>query len=259
VVTKIEQYRETLRSLSDWRPFLLQASGLPGPRGNLELAQAVADEGSKALFLQFLADDNPERAPGNSPEMFLAFCGVVGLGMVLAQGEREMLPLLRRYANDPRWRIREGVAMALQRWGDVDMAGLLEEMDHWAEGSLLEQRAVVAALCEPRLLREASQTEQVLQLLDRITEALQGAEKRKSDEFKALRKALGYGWSVAVVALPEAGKRYVERWFSSSDPDIQWIMRENLKKDRLKRMDAVWVAEAREQRIEERNGRIGDE
>ena len=123
------------------------------------------------------------------------------------------------------------------------MAGLLEEMARWAEGSLLEQRAVVGALCEPRLLREAGQVEQVLQLLDKVMEALQRAENRKSDDFNALRKALGYGWSVAVAALPEAGKRHMDRWFSSSDPDIQWIMRENLKKDRLKRMDAAWVAE----------------
>jgi hypothetical protein len=70
--------------------------------------------------------------------MFLAFCGVVGLGTVLAQGEREMLSLLRRYANDSRWRIREAVAIALQRWGAGDMAGLLEEMILWTEGSLLE-------------------------------------------------------------------------------------------------------------------------
>src|SRR5262245_33120405 len=110
MATKTEQYRDTLRTLSDWEPFLLQSSGLPGPRGNLELAQAVAEEGSKALFLQLLAADDPEQAPANSPGVFLAFCGLVGLGTVLAQGEREVLPLLRRYANDPRWRIREAVA-----------------------------------------------------------------------------------------------------------------------------------------------------
>lgn len=243
---KIEQYRETLRTLQEWEPFLLQASGLPGPRGNLELAQAVAEEGSKTLFLQLLADDDPKRAPVNTPQMFLVFCGVVGLGTILAQGEREMLPLLRRYANDPRWRIREAVAMALQRWGDEDMTGLLEEMNRWSEGTLLEKRAVMAALCEPRLLQKAGEAEQVLQLLDEITKAIERVETRKSEEFQALRKALGYGWSVAVAALPGVGKSYMARWFSSNDPDVQWIMRENLKKDRLKRMDATWVAEAKE-------------
>ena len=42
--------------------------------------------------------------------------------------------------------------MALQRWGDADMAGLLAAMTDWAAGNPLEQRAAAAALCEPRLL-----------------------------------------------------------------------------------------------------------
>ena len=38
------------------------------------------------------------------------------------------LQALRPLASDPRWRIREAVAMALQRWGDADMPALLAEM-----------------------------------------------------------------------------------------------------------------------------------
>jgi hypothetical protein len=133
--------------------------------------------------------------------------------------------------------------MALQRWGDEDMAGLLQEMAGWAEGSLLEQRAVVAALCEPRLLRDSGKVESVLQLLDAITQGLSQVENRKREDFRVLRKALGYGWSVAVVALPAEGKRRMERWLEGDDPAVQWVMKENLKKDRLKRMDAQWVAQ----------------
>jgi hypothetical protein len=33
----------------------------------------------------------------------------------------------------------------------------------------------------------------------------------------------------------------MERWLASKDRDIAWIMRENLKKNRLARMDASWV------------------
>ncbi len=131
--------------------------------------------------------------------------------------------------------------MALQRWGDVDMDALLRDMEIWGAGNPLEQRAAAAALCEPRLLREERHAAQVLQILDRITASVQGREERKSDEFKALRKGLGYCWSVAVVALPEEGKPAMEKWFSSDDPDVQWIMRENLKKDRLVRMDIEWA------------------
>ena len=43
---KKDDYIKRLLSLDDWDEYLLQELGLPGPRGNLELAQAVADLGS---------------------------------------------------------------------------------------------------------------------------------------------------------------------------------------------------------------------
>ena len=131
--------------------------------------------------------------------------------------------------------------MALQRLGQVDMDSLLPEMEEWGRGNLLEKRAAAAALCEPNLLREEKHIQKVLQLLDGITASIQRVEDRKNDKFKALRKGLGYCWSVAVVALPEEGKKKMERWFSSNDQDVLWIMRENWRKKRLTRMDAEWV------------------
>jgi hypothetical protein len=41
----------------------------------------------------------------------------------------------------------------------------------------------------------------------------------------------------------------MEKWLASSDKDIQWIMRENLKKARLARMDAAWVEKWRLSRM----------
>ena len=126
---------------SDWTPYLLAESGLPGPRGNLELAQAAADAGCLEQFNAWL-EWTPERAPVNTPQEFLSFCGTVGLGRLLADtpdaapggvthrgGENERLELLerlRRLAADPRWRTREAVAMALQRLGAQDMDALLD-------------------------------------------------------------------------------------------------------------------------------------
>jgi len=239
-MNKVDEYRETLRTLENWDLFLLRESGLPGKRANLELAQAVADEGGEELFERYLAFD-PGKAPVNSPHEFLAFCGVVGLGRLLSGGKEKVLETLRLCASDPRWRIREGVAMALQRLGQVDMDSLLPEMEEWSKGNLLEKRATAAALCEPSLLREEKHTERVLQILDGITASIQDVEDRRSDEFKALRKGLGYCWSVAVVAFPEEGKKMMERWFPSDDKDVLWIMKQNLKKKRLTHMDAEWV------------------
>jgi hypothetical protein len=59
------------------------------------------------------------------------------------------LKQLRQFASDSRWRIREAVAMALQRVGDINIEFLLQEMEEWSKGNLFEKRAAIAALCEP--------------------------------------------------------------------------------------------------------------
>jgi len=240
-MSKLEEYREALRKLDDWDPFLLAESGLPGPRGNIELGRAVAEEGDEKLFRRYLAYDEGT-APTNSPQEFLAFCGVLGLGRLLAEGRGDALPTLRRCASDGRWRSREAVAMALQWWGEADMGSLLREMEEWSKGNLLERRAAAAALCEPKLLGDPSHAREVLRLLNSMTASIEHLQDRRSDEFVAFRKGLGYCWSVAVAALPEEGKRLMENWFSSDDRDVLWIMRENLKKKRLERVDAEWVS-----------------
>jgi hypothetical protein len=134
--------------------------------------------------------------------------------------------------------------MALQRWGDADLPALVKEMGTWAKGTWLEQRAAAAALCEPRLLERPAITRRVLKLLDAITVnvARAAAAERKRQDYRTLRQGLGYCWSVAVAALPAEGQAAMERWLASADPDVRWIMRENLKKNRLARMDAAWVA-----------------
>ena len=239
-MSMVEIYRQKLKQLKDWEPFLLKESGLPGPRGNIELGQAVAEEGDEVLFERFLSF-GPDRAPTNSPEEFLAFCGVLGQGKLLSAGNLEVLEKLRHFASDPRWRTREAVAMAFQRFGDTDMGTLLDEMEEWSKGDVWVRRAAIAAICEPRLLIQPKYAEQVLNILDRVTALLKETENRDKEGIRVLRQALGYCWSVAVVALPEKGKQVMERWLTIEDRDIRWIMRENLRKSRLARMDVKWV------------------
>lgn len=243
-MSKVEEYRAALRRLSSWDEYLLAESGLPGPRGNLELAQAVADEGDHPLFERYLAY-TPERAPVNSPYEFLAFCGVLGLGRLLAEGDASLLEVIRPFASDPRWRLREAVAMALQRLGDNSMDGLILAMQTWSLGTPLEQRAAAAALCEPRLLKLPRHCRLVLSILDEITASLQAERAAAREDLLVLRKGLGYCWSVAVVAQPEAGKALMEKWLACPNPDIAWIMQENLKKARLERLDKAWVEQRR--------------
>jgi hypothetical protein len=243
VMSKVDGYRRALRALDawEWEPFLLERSGLPGPRGNIELGQAVADEGTAVAFDRLLAW-GPDRAPVGSREEFLAFCGAVGLGRLAAEGDRSVLPRLRELASDPRWRVREAVAMALQRLGARDMCALLAEMRRWATGDDLQRRAAAAALCEPALLTRIEDAREVLVILDRITEGLAGSTDRRSEAFRALRKGLAYCWSVAVAAAPGDGRPLMERWMASEDPDVRWVMRKNLAKRRLRTAGAEWVA-----------------
>ncbi len=240
MMSKIDEYQAKLISLDDWDAYLLKESGLPGPRGNIELAQAVANAGNRQLFQRYLSY-TADVAPVNSPYEFLAFCGTLGLGRLLAEGETSLLQVLRRLASDPRWRMREAVAMALQRLGDVNMPHLITAMQKWSRGTPLEQRAAAAAICEPRLLGMEEYAREALNILDTITIAVQASTHRRGDDFIALRKGLGYCWSVAVIALPAEGKVLMEKWLQAPDKDIQWIMHENLKKNRLSRMDSRWV------------------
>jgi hypothetical protein len=239
---KVAFYVEKLKSLKNWDSFLLQESGLPGPRGNIELAQAFADVAEESLIKSYISI-NPAEAPENSAKLFLTFCGVVGLGTLVNRGNLDYLKQLRQFASDKRWRIREAVAMALQRVGDGDICFLLQEMKEWSKGNAFEKRAAIAALCEPRLLASDEVSSSVLDILDDVTLSITNSEEdTKSKAFEVLKKGLAYCWSVAVVACPEKGKKLLEKWVRSKDKNVIWVMKQNLKKKRLLKMDNEWVS-----------------
>lgn len=246
-MTRRDEYASALRDLDDPEPYLLAHSGLPGPRGNIELGLAAADVRSAAELRRWAAID-ADAAPTGGQTEFLAFCGVVGLGRLVLEGDNQALAELRAHADDPRWRVREGVAMALQRWGDADFDALARAMAAWAHGSALQRRAAAAALCEPALLSDDARVEATLAVLAAATAGVTDADpaQRRSDAHKALRKGLGYCWSVAVAAAPSVGRpafeALVEQALVSGDRDLRWIARENLRKRRLERLDPEWVA-----------------
>ena len=128
---KLEAYKDILKNLDDVESYLLQESGLPGPRGNIELGKALAEVGDETLFKKLLKY-TPDIAPVDSPQEFLAFCGTIGMGKILLSGDTRAFTILRTQASDPRWRTREAVAMALQMYGLKHMDLLLEEMENWA-------------------------------------------------------------------------------------------------------------------------------
>ena len=56
---------------------------------------------------------------------------------------------------------------------------------------------------------------------------------RKSEEFKILKKGLGYTFSLIVLANPKEDFKYLEYLIETNDPDILWIIKSNLSKNRL--------------------------
>ncbi len=220
---RAEAYRVELRKLKRWEPFLKKNSGLPGPRANLELVAAVVEEADADRLWHFSA----------SKDEFLALCGTAGLGRIALLEPDTVIKRLHELASDPRWRVREGVGIALQRIGREDMPGLLAVMKEWAGDEPFVQRAVVAGLCEPAILKRNEDVVAVLEILDTITRSLAAAEDRGNDGFDALRKALGYGWSVAAAAAPQNAVPYMQKWMASADKDVRWVIKTNLGKARM--------------------------
>lgn len=226
--------------------YIASHSSLPGPRGNLELAaawseivEAQAKQGNDSLWAlaTSLASLSASEAPQNDPREMVAFCGVVGIGAFgAASGEHSQaaLALLRCHARDPRWRMREGVAMALQHMLPRDVDAVLLELRAWVEGGdLLEMRAVAAALAEPCVLDLPGIPQAALGVHQSILAAVEACDARRTEPFRVLRKGLGYTLSVIVSRAPESGFHLLERLASSRDADIRWIVKQNLSKRRL--------------------------
>jgi hypothetical protein len=234
-VSKRREFQDALRPLdaSGIRDFLTAHSGLPGPRGNLELLAAFGDVARPGVILDLVGSDDE----------YLASCAAAALGRLVAEADderrAELLRVLHGEARDARWRVREGVAMALQRLGDADGAGMRDIVASWAaDPDPLVQRAAVAGVCEPRLLRDGKTALGALDACRIATDLLarRPTPDRRNTDVRVLRQGLGYCWSVAIAGDPEHGLPAFAQLEASSDTDVRWIVRENRKKARLTRL-----------------------
>jgi hypothetical protein len=218
---------------------LLKNSGLPGPRGNLELLHSFSKMASPAeieeCFLYYTDDLS------NSPEEFVVMCGVVGHCILNKSHINKTIGTIKKYASHSSWRIREAVAIGIQEMAGNNLDEILQNLKKWISGNDYEKRAVVAALCEPKLLKDKIIITEVIELLHKITNDFSNINGKLTDSQKTLQKSLGYGWSVAIVSLPNEGKKAFEMLTKSDNKNIKWIVKENLKKKRLSIIDKIWV------------------
>jgi hypothetical protein len=216
---------DELRALDPqrWPEFLTARSGLPGPRANLTLVDAVARIADPPAIDALLRDG------GEYPMM----CAAAAIARHAS--EPASAAQARTLATDERWRVREGVVIGLQLLGDESPDALIEIVRAWADNpDLYVQRVATAAICEPRLLRSGTAAGSAIDVCRRTTRHLTDLprERRAEPAARNLRQALGYCWSIAVAADPGPGL-VAFRDLSTDDPDVAWIVKENLRKKRL--------------------------
>jgi hypothetical protein len=237
--------------------YLIDHSNLPSPRADLELIAAFADEvgalccapdlslNRSYVALEWLLAELIIRYPpamfGSDPDSPLQMpqlCGLVALGewSALFSHIESGINTLLTHAASPLWRIREGSAMGLQRMLALAWSSTIRRLRRQSvDAGAYAWRAIVAGVAEPPLLTSVPRA---LDALDLHYEALSFLRRlptsvRRTDPAMTLRKALAYSVSVVVVPVPEIGFKQMHAWAAWNDPDITWILRENLKKNRL--------------------------
>ena len=222
--------------------YLRENSGLPGPRGNLELLHRFLREADDELIADCLAAIREDTR--NSPEEFLGMCGVAGHAVRTGSKPQALTAHLRKYAGHGSWRIREAVAIAIQELPCPTLEDRLAVIARLEGDDDFTHRAIVAGLCEPRNLTTGEGMAGVFAHLRRATERLTHSNKL-TDAQDALRKTLGYAWSVAVAAAPAMGRAEFENLLSLPGRHVRWIVAENLKKTRLAKVGREWVEKLR--------------
>jgi hypothetical protein len=264
------EIRAILNAYMDGHPsdslahFLMEKSNLPSPRMNVTLVEAFADVvgefvtrpklnvGRLAALLDSWAAIPIGDAPVNHPREILPAAAALAYGQVAVTRPDwwgDEVAKLKRAASDKRWRTREMVATAWQRLLEADWPRASEALVSWASnGTPLEVRAAVSAVAEPRLLGNKAHAE------DALSVQAEGAnrflnipeERRRDDDVRVLRQALGFTLSVVTAASPETGFHLMEELAALPDIDMIWIIRENMKKKRLSkwqdRLDTLEIA-----------------
>lgn len=230
--------------------YLREHSRLPGPRANLELADNVSHLLAAALpgnadgvhsLINYFANGDRKMIGGNTPAEFVMFCGILSYGVCAAAHpawREETFALLHHYARSSYRYIREGVMMAYQQLLEADAQTTLACLKELVlDGNYVQQSVAVTTLAEPRFLYNSELLTAALELQRIALEHIRDAPEadRKKEGLRKLRRALGFTLSVITAAEPEQGFALMRSCVAWNDPDITWILRENLKKKRLAR------------------------
>ena len=233
-MSKKDDLIQKLKSIADdpvkLEKFLMENSNLPGPRGNLELGFALAEIYENIDVLAKWTDIDARQAGVNDPRSFLPFCSAVCLGKMYTKSKDDkIIQILKKFACDDRWRIREAAAFGFQMIGEKDFSELERIFSGWIlKSSNREKRAILVSLAHPKFLDEKTSLF-CFEILEYVLENLE-----KDDDFEIVRKGLDFTISVYTAANPEYGFSLMEKWIGK-DNVIDKIIRSNLRKNRLLR------------------------
>lgn len=228
--------------------YLTVNSNLPGNQPNQRLASVLAEEVAAHAeekgvqlwgALTSWAEMTPEQAPTGSPREYLPYCGAVCIGALAASAEKWRLTALDRLqglARDPRVHVREGVIDGLRHILKSDFLLAADEFVAWIEsGNPYEMRAVGEAIAEPLLLIDETNAAAAMALHRALIDSYAQIPVawRGGEEYGALRETLSHSLSVAVAALPDQGFDDMQRWAALGDPDLDWLLVQNLTRSRL--------------------------
>jgi hypothetical protein len=125
-----------------------------------------------------------------------------------------------------------GVRDILSRQRDT----VIPELARWVEGgSWLTMRAAIMGIVEPDLLGEPDIPTAAFHLHRKVLIRIYTAKERQSEAFGALRATLGSTLALVIAALPGIGFEYLRQLATLDDPDIRWIVRENLRESGLQK------------------------
>jgi hypothetical protein len=166
--------------------YLIDHSHLPGRRANLELVWALADDVGELcaapdvslnhsyVAMEWLLWELMNRYPPavfgrdpDSPLQMPQLCGAVAFGEWAAvfQHIEAGVSALLQWADSPLWRVREGVAMGLQRMLAAQWSSTIRRLRRRVLDAMpYEWRAVVAGIAEPDLLTDANRALDALDL-----------------------------------------------------------------------------------------------
>lgn len=220
--------------------YLREHSNLPGPRANLELLYKFIECASVKEVEACLQVKSSNLQ--NTADEFVLACGVAA-GVYLSLDESQPFSFdFILYANHESWRVRESVCIGFQKSiKKVSSQEFVHILEPLKTGTDLELRTYFATVSEPALLNGYIDSNRILDDLYKVTLTKFKHDQKLNEAEKVLRKALGYCWSVVLCGKDADRTKFEQLMAYKTCKHIRWIIIENLKKNRLLKMDANWV------------------